>query len=141
MVTIQSALRSLYRAAFIAGATAAGGPPGGATAAALLKTPAGRASIDGAVAFTLAEDDLEMASLAQGGLVMNPTLALIGEAGPELVTPVKKKRSRSARASDKKLSKAFKEANARYRLKNGSLRKGRNQADIAKLAHKLRKKM
>ena len=141
MVTIQSALRSLYRAAFIAGATAAGGPPGGATAAALLKTPAGKATIDGAVAFTLAEDDLQMASLAQGGLVMNPTLALIGEAGPELVVPVKKKRSRSARASDKKLSKAFKMANARYRLKNGSLRKGRTQADIAKLAHKLRKKM
>jgi hypothetical protein len=141
LVTIQSALRSLYRAAFIAGATAAGGPPGGATAAALLKTPAGKATIDGAVAFTLAEDDLQMASLAQGGLVMNPTLALIGEAGPELVVPVKKKRSRSARASDKKLSKAFKMANARYRLKNGSLRKGRTQADIAKLAHKLRKKM
>ena len=141
MVTIQSALRSLYRAAFIAGATAAGGPPCGATAAALLKTPVGRATIDGAVAFTLAEDDLEMASLAQGGLVMNPTLALIGEAGPELIIPIKKKRSRSARAADKKLSKAFKMANAKYRLKNGSLRKGRTQADIAKLAHKLRKKM
>jgi len=55
-------------------------------------------------------------------------------------SPVKK-RSRSARASDKMLSKAFKEANARYRLKNGSLRKGRTQADIARLAHKLRKKM
>ncbi len=141
MVTIQSALRSLYRAAFIAGATAAGGPPAGATAAGLLKTPAGKATIDGAVAFTLAEEDLSMASLAQGGLVMNPTLALIGEAGPEFVVPVKKKRSRSARAADKKLSKAFKMANARYRLKNGSLRKGRTQADIAKLAHKLRKKM
>jgi hypothetical protein len=56
-------------------------------------------------------------------------------------TPPVKKRSRSARASDKKLSKAFKDANARYRLKNGSLRKGRTQADIARLAHKLRKKM
>ena len=55
-------------------------------------------------------------------------------------TPVRK-RSRSARAADKKLSKAFKDANARYRLKNGSLRKGRTQADIARLAHKLRKKM
>ena len=52
-----------------------------------------------------------------------------------------KKRSRSARAADKKLSKAFKEANSRLRLKNGSLRKGRTQADVAKLAHKLRKKM
>ena len=55
-------------------------------------------------------------------------------------TPVRK-RSRSARASDKMLSKAFKMANARYRLKDGSLRKGRTQSDIASLAHKLRKKM
>jgi hypothetical protein len=79
-----------------------------------------------------------------GGLVMSPTLAMIGEAGPELIVPMvkpKRKRSRTARAADKKLSKAFKQANARYRLKNGSLRKGRTQADIAKLAHKLRKKM
>ena len=52
-----------------------------------------------------------------------------------------KRRSRTARAADKKLSAAFREANARYRTKNGSLRKGRTQADIARLAHKLRKKM
>ena len=61
------------------------------------------------------------------------------------ITPItekpKKKRSRSARASDKKLSEAFKVANARYRLKDGSLRKGRSQSDIANLAQKLRKKM
>ena len=55
--------------------------------------------------------------------------------------PPVKKRSRSARAGDKKLSKAFKDANARYRKKDGSLRSGRTQADIASLAHKLRKKM
>ena len=52
-----------------------------------------------------------------------------------------KRRSRKARKSDKKLSQAFTEANARYRTKNGKLRKGRTQADIARLAHKLRKKM
>lgn len=56
-------------------------------------------------------------------------------------TPPVRKRSRTARAADKKLSKAFKEANARYRKKDGSLRSGRTQADIASLAHKLRKKM
>ena len=56
-------------------------------------------------------------------------------------SPPVKKRSRSARQADKMLSKAFKMANDRYRLKNGSLRKGRTQADIAKLAQKLRKKM
>ena len=56
-------------------------------------------------------------------------------------TPPVKKRSRSARKADKMLSKAFKMANDRYRKKDGSLRAGRTQADIARLAHKLRKKM
>jgi citrate lyase alpha subunit len=51
------------------------------------------------------------------------------------------KRSRAARAADRKLSSAFKEANRRYRKKDGSLRAGRTQADIARLAHKLRKRM
>ena len=52
-----------------------------------------------------------------------------------------KRRSRAARASDRKLSEAFKEANRRYRKRDGSLRAGRTQADIATLAHKLKKKM
>jgi len=55
--------------------------------------------------------------------------------------PKKKRRSRSARAQDKKLSEAFTEANRRYRKNDGSLRAGRTQADIARLAHKLKKKM
>ena len=52
-----------------------------------------------------------------------------------------RRRSRTARASDRKLSAAFKEANRRYRKKDGSLRAGRTQSDIATLAHKLKKKM
>ena len=52
-----------------------------------------------------------------------------------------RRRSRSARQADRKLSMAFKEANRRYRKKDGSLRSGRSQADIARLAHRLRKKM
>ena len=52
-----------------------------------------------------------------------------------------RRRTRTARAADKKLTKAFTEANRRYRKKDGSLRTGRTQADIAKLAHRLRKKM
>ena len=55
--------------------------------------------------------------------------------------PKPRRRSRSARSQDKKLSQAFKEANRRYRKKDGSLRAGRTQADIAKLAHRLKKKM
>ena len=55
--------------------------------------------------------------------------------------PKPKRRSKAARSQDKKLSQAFKEANARYRKKDGSLRNGRTQADIARLAHRLQKKM
>lgn len=62
--------------------------------------------------------------------------------GAKLEPEVKKKtRSRSAKASDKKLSKAFKQANAQMRNKNGKLKKGKTQSDVAKLAHRLRKKM
>jgi hypothetical protein len=53
----------------------------------------------------------------------------------------KRRRSRSARAQDKKLSDAFTEANRRYRKQNGELRAGRTQADIARLAHRLKKQM
>jgi len=53
----------------------------------------------------------------------------------------KPRRSRTARAADKLLSEAFRQANQRYRLKDGSLRKGRSQSDIARLAQKLRRKM
>lgn len=52
-----------------------------------------------------------------------------------------KKRRRKKNGNDKKLSEAFKQANARYRTKSGKLRKGRTQADIARLAQRLRRKM
>ena len=144
MVSLQSVTTALYKAAFIAGATAGGGPAAGATATSFVNSPAGEGAIAKAVTITLGENNVDSGNFAMGGLVMSPTLAMIGEAGPEMIVPLvkpKRKRSRSARAADKKLSSAFKQANARYRLKNGSLRKGRTQADIARLAHKLRKKM
>ena len=51
------------------------------------------------------------------------------------------KRSRTKSKTDKLMSKALAEANSRYRKKNGQLRKGRTQADVMRLAHRLRKKM
>lgn len=69
-----------------------------------------------------------------------PTVVEAMAAPVEEVAPVKR-RSRSARAQDKKLSAAFTEANRRYRKNDGSLRAGRTQADIARLAHRLKKKM
>lgn len=142
LVTVESVTSALYKAAFIAGATAAGGPAAGGAAASYIASPVGQAAVEKAVAITVGNQGSSMQNMAMGGLVMNPTLAMIGEAGPEMVVPLsKKKRSRSARASDKKLSKAFKQANAKLRLKNGSLRKGKSQSDVARLAHRLRKKM
>ena len=87
--------------------------------------------------------------LANRGIIAQTAAPLVGTspqgmsmAIEEAVrTPPKKRRSRSARAQDKKLSEAFTEANRRYRKNDGSLRAGRTQADIARLAHKLKKKM
>jgi len=53
----------------------------------------------------------------------------------------KRKRSAAMKTADKKLSKAFKQANAMCRKKNGQFKKGKSQADVAKCAHRLRKKM
>lgn len=53
----------------------------------------------------------------------------------------KRKRSTKMKAADKKLSKAFKKANMMCRKKNGQFKKGKSQKDVAKCAHRLRKKM
>ena len=53
----------------------------------------------------------------------------------------KRRRSAAMKKSDKKLSSAFKKANATCRKKNGQFKKGKCQADVAKMAHRLRKKM
>lgn len=78
-------------------------------------------------------------ALADTSALVNQALLFVEETAEVAQKP--KRRSRAARSADKKLSAAFKEANRRYRKKDGSLRTGRTQADIAKLAHKLRKKM
>ena len=39
--------------------------------------------------------DVGLPMMASGGLVTRPTVALLGEAGPELVIPVKKKMKKS----------------------------------------------
>ena len=54
---------------------------------------------------------------------------------------VGRKVSKKARTSRKNLSKALKEANSRLRNKNGSLRKGKTQTDVMRLAQRLKRKM
>ena len=52
-----------------------------------------------------------------------------------------RKVSKAARTSRKNLSRALREANARLRKKNGQLKKGKTQADVMRLAQRLKKKM
>lgn len=51
------------------------------------------------------------------------------------------KRARRKTKTDKLMSKALEEANKKLRTQKGKLRKGKTQADIMRLAHRLRKKM
>ena len=143
MPSATQVLKSIAASVAVAAATATGGPAAGASLAAFLASPAGQRTMELGIQQSAAANGVVLEDLARGGLVTMPTLGLTGEAGPEMVIPLvqpKRKRSRSARAADKELSRAFKEANRRYRKKDGSLRAGRSQSDIAKLAHKLRKK-
>lgn len=48
---------------------------------------------------------------------------------------------KSTRSARTKMSKALKEANRRLRTKSGRLRKGKTQADVMRLAQRLRRKM
>ena len=62
-------------------------------------------------------------------------------AAPAVAKAGVRKAKRGARRANKQLSAAFKEANRRLRTKSGKLRKGKTQADVARLAQRLRKKM
>ena len=68
--------------------------------------------------------------------VLNPVGTLAAVAGTE-----SRKRSRKQKVQDKKKSKAWAQANSEMRNKNGQLRKGRTQKDVATRANKLLKKM
>lgn len=99
----------------------------------------GRATID--YSADLIIDSESPKKMAVGGLVTSPTLALLGEAGPELVVPlVKPKRTRKRTDYDRRLKRALLEINKTARLKNGSWRKGWDQAKVMKKAHKLARK-
>ena len=63
------------------------------------------------------------------------------EAVPSVAKKAVRKTRKGARSANRKLSMAFKEANRRLRKKNGELRSGKTQADVARLAQRLRRKM
>ena len=51
------------------------------------------------------------------------------------------KKTRKKTKTDRNQSNALRMANEKLRNKNGSLKKGKSQADVMTLAHKLRRKM
>jgi len=136
-VLVKNFYRAILSASYIAGAAAVGGPPAAAAAAAALASPVGVASIE--LAAQQATDfTLQSKAMADGGLITQPTFALLGENGPELVIPLKKKpRSRKQRAMDKRRSEAWALANAKGRRKNGSYYAGWDQKRIAEYANKV----
>ena len=78
--------------------------------------------------------------MALGGLVTEPTFALIGEAGPEMVVPVKKKK-RKVSKYQKEFGKQLKIVKQTSRLKNGSYRSGWDQTKEFRKAHKMTRKL
>ena len=65
--------------------------------------------------------------------------APLGGIGMPVQPAVKKKRSTAQKKNDKLQSKAFQQANAEMRKKNGTMRKGKTQSDVAKRAQKILK--
>lgn len=60
-----------------------------------------------------------------------------GEGASEQAKATQPKPRRKNRKRSTQLSKAFRKANQQLRNKNGSLKKGRTQGDVARLAHRL----
>lgn len=87
----------------------------------------------------LINDDRRM--LADTGNGMIEIQAGPGQFDRSRILPRTKTRTRKKTKTDKNMSKALREANARLRTKNGKLRKGKTQGDVMRLAHRLRRKM
>lgn len=76
-------------------------------------------------------------TLGSSGLGTGQFSSQFASTGIPLVT---KKRTRKKTSTDKKMSRALKQANAKLRNKNGKLKKGKTMKDVMKMAHRLRKK-
>ena len=94
------------------------------------------------------DDNVKVVRTGNGSIPIDTGLSTIrrsGQFAPQnilLGTDVSpRKRRRKKTKTDKNMSKALREANNRLRTKKGVLRKGKTQADVMRLAHRLRKKM
>ena len=78
--------------------------------------------------------------MAMGGLVSQPTFALLGESGPEMVVPISQKKKRKVSKYQKQWGKELKKIKKTSRLKNGNYRSGWNRSKEFAKAHKMTKK-
>ena len=85
--------------------------------------------------------DVMERALIDTGIAPDMARELARRACTQPLASAGRKVSKAARKGSKKLSKAFKEANRRLRTKSGQLRRGMTQSDVAKLAHRLAKKL
>lgn len=93
----------------------------------------------------LINNDDRMVAMVNGEMVEVPAAAVRrgrvigpGQFDRSRIMP---KRTRKKTKTDKIMSKALRQANERLRKTNGQLRKGITQADVMRLAHRLRRKM
>ena len=95
--------------------------------------------------FKLSADDVDLINNDSRMLVSDGTRMI--EISPDkqfsraAILPVPGKRTRKKTKTDKLMSKALEEANKRLRKKNGQLRSGKTQADVMRLAHRIRRRM
>jgi len=91
-------------------------------------------------------DDAMMAVINEPSMVMANNGEVMIRATPgrsrqfELQNILPRTKAKRKGKKNPKLAAAFREANARYRTKSGKLRKGRTQADIARLAQRIYRK-
>jgi hypothetical protein len=148
MVNARQVLKGLSASVAIAAATATGGPAAGASMSAFLSTPTGQRLLDFNIDQAARNTGVQIADLAQGGLVTYPTLGLTGEMGPELVLPVggmggmagmTMKPKRKPSAYNRRYAAAYKRIKKKHTLKSGKMGKGwtgkRGHNRIVKLAH------
>ena len=87
----------------------------------------------------LINDDSRMVASTGNGMI--EIQAGPGQFDRSRILPRATTRTRKKTKTDKNMSKALREANARLRTKNGRLRKGKTQADVMRLAHRIRRRM
>lgn len=85
--------------------------------------------------------DVMERALIDAGIAPDLARDLARNACRPAVTTATRTVKKKARKANRKLSKAFTEANRRLRTKSGKLRRGMTQSDVARLAHRLAKKL